>query len=51
MAKTKTEYRFQILLFTSQMSKLSQLLAEFVATITLPDDVKLAIDVDPVNLM
>ena len=51
MAKTKTEYRFQILLFTSQMSRLSQLLAEFVSTVTLPDDVKLAIDVDPVNLM
>ncbi len=51
MAKTKTEYRFQILLFTAQMSKLSHLLAEFVATVLLPDDVKLAVDVDPVNLM
>ncbi len=32
------------------MSRLSQLLAQITATLTLPDDVTLAVDIDPVDL-
>jgi hypothetical protein len=32
------------------MSRLSQSLAQVAATLVLPDDVTLAVDIDPVNL-
>jgi primosomal protein N' (replication factor Y) len=51
LARTKTEYRFQIMLLTQQMSRLSLLLAELLATLTLPDEVRLTVDIDPVDLM
>ena len=51
LARTKTEYRFQIMLLTRQMSRLSLLLAEMSAALTLPEEVKLTVDVDPVDLM
>jgi primosomal protein N' (replication factor Y) len=51
LARTKTEYRFQIMLMTRQMSRLSLLLAELAAGLTLPEEVKLSVDIDPVNLM
>jgi primosomal protein N' (replication factor Y) len=43
-------YRYQIMLRTRAMSKLSQTLAKIIATLALPDDVMLAVDIDPVNL-
>ena len=43
-------YRYQIMLRTRAMSKLSQALAKIVETLSLPDDVTLAVDIDPVNL-
>jgi primosomal protein N' (replication factor Y) len=43
-------YRYQIMLRTRAMSKLSQKLAKIIETLTLPDDVTLAVDIDPVNL-
>jgi primosomal protein N' (replication factor Y) (superfamily II helicase) len=43
-------YRYQIMLRTRAMSKLSQTLAKIIETLTLPDDVTLAVDIDPVNL-
>ena len=43
-------YRYQIMLRTRAMSKLSQELAKMIGTLTLPDDVTLAVDIDPVNL-
>jgi primosomal protein N' len=51
LARAKTEYRFQIMLLTHQMSRLSLLLAELGAALTLPDEVKMTVDIDPVNLM
>jgi primosomal protein N' (replication factor Y) len=51
LARTKTEYRFQIMLLTRQMSRLSLLLAELSAALTLPEEVKMTVDIDPVNLM
>lgn len=43
-------YRYQIMLRTRGMSKLSAALAKIVATLALPEDVALAVDIDPVNL-
>ncbi|MGB7768136.1 MAG: primosomal protein N' [Verrucomicrobiia bacterium] len=43
-------YRYQIMLRTRAMSKLSQALAKIISTLALPDDVTLAVDIDPVNL-
>jgi primosomal protein N' (replication factor Y) len=43
-------YRYQIMLRTRAMSKLSQTLAKIIETSALPDDVTLAVDIDPVNL-
>jgi len=51
LARTKTEYRFQIMLLTRQMSRLSLLLAEMSAGLTLPEEVKMTVDIDPVDLM
>ena len=39
------------MLLTPQMSRLSLLLAELGAALTLPDEVKMTVDIDPVNLM
>ena len=43
-------YRYQIMLRTRAMSKLSQTLAKIIETLALPEDVTLAVDIDPVNL-
>ncbi|HTQ52288.1 MAG TPA: primosomal protein N' [Candidatus Acidoferrales bacterium] len=43
-------YRYQIMLRTRAMSKLSQMLAKIVEILALPEDVTLAVDIDPVNL-
>ncbi|MGA2554950.1 MAG: primosomal protein N', partial [Verrucomicrobiota bacterium] len=51
LARTKTEYRFQIMLLTRQMSRLSLRLAELAAGLALPEEVKMTVDIDPVNLM
>jgi primosomal protein N' (replication factor Y) len=51
LARAKTEYRFQIMLLTRQMSRLSLLLAGLCAAVTLPEEVKMSVDIDPVNLM
>jgi hypothetical protein len=38
------------MLRTRAMTRLSQALAKVVETLALPDDVTLAVDIDPVNL-
>jgi primosomal protein N' len=50
LPRAETFYRYQIMLRTRAMSKLSQTLAKIVASLALPDDVTLAVDIDPVNL-
>ncbi len=51
LLRAETFYRYQIMLRTRQMSKLSQTLAKIIATLALPDDVTLTVDIDPVNLV
>ncbi len=43
-------YRYQIMLRTRAMSKLSAALAKIVAALALPEDVTLSVDIDPVDL-
>jgi primosomal protein N' (replication factor Y) len=43
-------YRYQIMLRTRAMSKLSHSLAKIMETLALPEDVTLAVDIDPVDL-
>lgn len=43
-------YRYQVMLRTRAMSRLSQMLAKIIATIALPEDVTLAVDIDPADL-
>jgi primosomal protein N' (replication factor Y) len=51
LVRAETFYRHQLMLRTRQMTRLSRELAAFLEQCTLPDDVTLAIDIDPVNLM
>jgi primosomal protein N' (replication factor Y) len=51
LLKAETFYRYQIMLRTRQMSKLSLSLAELLRGVTLPEDVLLTTDIDPVNLL
>jgi primosomal protein N' (replication factor Y) (superfamily II helicase) len=50
LLRAEQYYRYQIMLRTRAMSKLSQRLAKIIETLALPDDVTLSVDIDPVNL-
>jgi primosomal protein N' (replication factor Y) len=51
LARAETFYRFQIMLRSRQMSRLSEHLGGLLESVQFPDDVSLTIDIDPVNLM
>ena len=51
LARTESRHRFHILLRTRQMTRLSQRLAGLIASLTLPEEVAMTVDIDPVNLM
>jgi primosomal protein N' (replication factor Y) len=51
LARAETYYRYQIMLRTRQISKLSLVLAGMMRELKLPEDVSLSVDIDPVNLM
>ena len=48
--RAETFYRYQIMLRTRAMSGLSRELAGIIQALALPEDVTLAVDIDPVNL-
>jgi primosomal protein N' (replication factor Y) len=50
LVRAENFYRYQIMLRTRAMSALSRELAKIVQALTLPDDVMLAVDIDPVDL-
>ena len=50
LLRAETYYRYQIMLRAQRMGTLSQRLAMLVRRFTLPEDVSLAVDIDPVDL-
>jgi len=50
LLRAETYYRYQIMLRAQRMSGLSKKLSQLMQSITLPEDVSLAVDVDPVDL-
>ncbi|KAF0178230.1 MAG: primosomal protein N' (replication factor Y) (superfamily II helicase) [Limisphaerales bacterium] len=51
LLRAETFYRYQLMLRTRQMPRVSKLLAKLLEAIELPEDVTLTVDVDPVSLM
>jgi primosomal protein N' (replication factor Y) (superfamily II helicase) len=51
LARAETNYRYQILLRTRHITKISPVLAELAGALNLPEGVNMIIDIDPVNLM
>jgi len=51
LLRAETYYRYQIMLRAQRMALLSQRLAGLIRSLTLPEDVTLAVDIDPVDLM
>jgi len=51
LLRAETYYRYQLMLRTRQMSRLSQSLAKMLQILSLPEDISLTVDIDPVNLM
>lgn len=49
LLKAETFYRYQIMLRTRQMAKLSQRLAKLLELLKFPEDIRLTVDIDPVN--
>ena len=50
LLRAETYYRYQIMLRAQRMAALSQRLALLIRSLTLPEDVSLAVDIDPVDL-
>ena len=50
LLRAETYYRYQIMLRAQRMAALSQRLALLIRSLTLPEDVTLAVDIDPVDL-
>ena len=50
LLRAESYYRYQLMLRTQRMSLLSKRLAELLPAVTLPEDVRLTVDVDPVDL-
>jgi primosomal protein N' (replication factor Y) (superfamily II helicase) len=50
LLRAETFYRYQIMLRTQRMSALSRELSKIIQTLVLPEDVTLAVDIDPVDL-
>ena len=51
LLRAETFYRYQLMLRTNQMPRVSKVLATLLEQIDLPDDVTLTVDIDPVSLM
>jgi primosomal protein N' (replication factor Y) (superfamily II helicase) len=50
LLRAQTYYRYQIMLRVQRMTALSRKLAQMTQSVTLPDDVTLTVDIDPVDL-
>lgn len=50
LARAESHYRYQIMVRTRQMSKLSHHLAKLTESLTLPEDISWTVDIDPVDM-
>jgi primosomal protein N' (replication factor Y) len=50
LLRAETFYRYQIMLRAQRMSGLSKKLAQMMQSLSLPEDLSLVVDVDPVDL-
>jgi primosomal protein N' (replication factor Y) len=50
LARAETYYRYQLMLRTRHMPRLSRLLAQVTQTLALPEGLAMSVDIDPVNL-
>ena len=50
LARAESNYRYQLMVRTKRMPRLSELLSQLQERLTLPKDVTLTVDIDPVNL-
>jgi primosomal protein N' (replication factor Y) len=50
LSRAETYYRYQLMLRIPRMTQLSQRLGKFLPTLSLPDDVSISVDIDPVDL-
>jgi primosomal protein N' len=50
LLRAETFYRYQIMLRTQRMSALSREISKIIQSLVLPEDVALAVDIDPVDL-
>jgi primosomal protein N' len=51
LVRAESFFRYQIMIRYRAMTRLSQVLSAMEASLNLPEDVHLVMDVDPVNLM
>lgn len=51
LLRAETFYRYQLMLRTRSMARLTRLLAPALDALTLPDDIRLTTDIDPVDLL
>mgnify|MGYP003339613053 CR=1 FL=1 len=51
LLRAETFYRYQIMIRTRAISRLSQLLGTYQINLVLPDDLNLVVDIDPTNLV
>ncbi|HWI58904.1 MAG TPA: hypothetical protein VNZ22_16885, partial [Bacillota bacterium] len=50
LLRAETFYRYQIMLRVQRMSALSQRLAQLTQSLVLPEEITLAVDIDPVDM-
>jgi primosomal protein N' (replication factor Y) len=50
LLRAETFYRYQILLRVQRMTALSKRLSQLIQSLSLPDDLMLTVDIDPVDL-
>jgi len=51
LAKVQNQYRFQLMLRTQHIMQVVEVLSHVLASLKPPDDVSVAVDVDPVSLL
>jgi len=51
LARIQNQYRFQIILRSEQIMRLTEAVGRVASSTKLPDDVNMTIDVDPISLL